>query len=93
MSSHPIGLDSKLIGNLAVPLLSIGGSIITGKLIGDALEGRHPLGLNTLVHTSVVPHGHGHGLGLGLNLGLPNLGLALPALGLGGHGPALKLAH
>jgi len=77
-------LDSHTLGNLAVPLISIGGSIFAGKIIGDYLEGRPVFGQPVLIHTTFANAHHGHGKSLLLpSFPLPALplhGLAIPHL-------------
>jgi len=85
-------LDSNTLGNIAVPLISIGGSIFAGKIIGDYLEGRPVFGRPVLIHTTFANAHPGKSLLLpSLPLSLPALPLPLPALPL--PLPGLAIPH
>ena len=77
----PLGLDSQTLGKLAVPLISIGGSVLAGKVISDYLEGRGVLGIHAFpaIHTDALP-------GAGLLLASPLRAIPVKAL-------PLPLAH
>lgn len=61
----PIGISSKVLGEIALHSIFLGGWLHTADVVKDLYLGGHGHGHGHAVGPVAIGHGHGHGLGHG----------------------------